>query len=121
MTPAVRTVVRSCLFVTGAVTIALELIASRILTPYVGGSLYVWTAILSITLLALAAGYYLGGRWSRQTIPDRLFVRFPAATAVVLCITAFLYPIFLPVLSYDDALVGAFFGPRFFLACPFCS
>lgn len=118
MTPAVRTVVRSCLFVTGAVTIALELIASRILTPYVGGSLYVWTAILSITLLALAAGYYLGGRWSRQTIPDRLFVRFPAATAVVLCITAFLYPIFLPVLSYDDALVGAFFGATLLLGLP---
>lgn len=116
MTPAIRTVVRSCLFVTGAVTIALELIASRILTPYVGGSLYVWTSILSITLLALAAGYHLGGRWSRLAIRDRLFVRFPAATAVVLCVTAFLYPAVLPSLSYEDALVGAFIGSTLLLA-----
>ncbi|EKV32949.1 hypothetical protein C882_0032 [Caenispirillum salinarum AK4] len=113
---ASRTVIRALLFVTGAVTIALELIASRILTPYVGGSLYVWTAILSITLLALAAGYHLGGRWSRLAARDRLFVRFPAGTAVILCLTAFLFPIFLPSIAYRDALTGAFIGATLLLA-----
>jgi spermidine synthase len=107
---ASRTVTRACLFVTGAVTIALELIASRILTPYVGGSLYVWTAILSITLLALAAGYHLGGRWSRLPLRGKLFVRFPATTALVLCATALVYPVVLPSVAYDDALSGAFIG-----------
>ena len=39
------------LFVTGGAVLALELLASRIMTPYFGVSLYIWTGILSITLV----------------------------------------------------------------------
>ena len=42
------------LFLSGASVLALELLASRIMTPYFGVSLYIWTGILSITLIALA-------------------------------------------------------------------
>ena len=38
------------IFTTGAVTLSLELLASRIMTPYFGVSLYIWSGILSITL-----------------------------------------------------------------------
>ena len=92
--PAPRSVVYASLFVTGAATLALELIASRLLTPYVGGGLTVWTAILSVTLLALAFGYHVGSRWSAHD-PRRLFVRIPALAAVVLGLTAALYPFLL--------------------------
>lgn len=105
-----RRIAGACVFSTGAVTIALELIASRILTPYVGGSLYVWTAILSVTLLALAAGYALGGRWSRTGDAGALFSRVPALAAILLCAIAALYPLVLPGLAYRDALAGAFAG-----------
>ena len=44
------------LFVSGGAILALELLASRIMTPYFGVSLYIWTGILSITLVALALG-----------------------------------------------------------------
>ena len=50
------------IFVTGGAILALELLASRILTPYFGVSLYIWSGILSITLVSLAAGYWRGGR-----------------------------------------------------------
>ncbi|MGH8699710.1 MAG: fused MFS/spermidine synthase, partial [Burkholderiales bacterium] len=50
------------LFLSGAAVLALELLASRIMTPYFGVSLYIWTGILSITLVALALGYWAGGR-----------------------------------------------------------
>jgi spermidine synthase len=50
------------LFVAGAGTLALELLASRYMTPAFGSSLYIWGAILSVTLLCLAAGYRWGGR-----------------------------------------------------------
>ena len=55
-------VLYAILFVSGASILALELLASRIMTPYFGVSLYIWTGILSITLLALALGYWAGGR-----------------------------------------------------------
>lgn len=105
-----RTVIHAVVFVTGAVTLALELTSSRILTPYVGGSLYVWTAILSITLLALAAGYRLGSGWSQRADRDRLFVRIPVLAALVLAAVAVLYPALLPTLAYGDPLGGAFLG-----------
>ena len=53
------------IFVSGSAVLALELLASRIMTPYFGVSLYIWTGILSITLVALALGYWLGGRLPR--------------------------------------------------------
>lgn len=104
------------LFVTGAVTLALELIASRVLTPYVGGGLTVWTAILAITLAALAWGYHLGSRWSRAGKPERLFARLPAIAATVLGLTAAGYPSFLPALTIGDPVSSAFVGVTIVLA-----
>jgi spermidine synthase len=54
------------LFVTGAAVMALEILGARVIGPHFGASLYVWTALISVTLLALAVGYWLGG-----TIADR--------------------------------------------------
>jgi len=47
----------SIIFFTGAVVLSLELLASRIMTPFFGVSLYIWTSILSVTLIFLAVGY----------------------------------------------------------------
>jgi hypothetical protein len=77
------------LFVTGGAVLALELLASRVMTPYFGVSLYIWTGILSITLVALALGYWAGGllaagRPRRTLSPDaltRLFFTMPAAAS----------------------------------------
>ncbi|NBC31861.1 MAG: methyltransferase domain-containing protein [Alphaproteobacteria bacterium] len=107
--PAGRLTVYATILVTGAATLALELIASRLLTPYVGGGLIVWTAILSVTLLALAGGYHCGSRWSARDV-GRRFVLLPAAAALVLALTGALYPALLPVLTAGDALAGAFVG-----------
>ena len=46
----------------GAVVMALEIIASRVLAPSFGSSVYVWGSIISVFLAALALGYALGGR-----------------------------------------------------------
>ena len=46
----------------GAAVMAVELMAARMLAPYFGSSLYVWVAVIGITLLSLAIGYYFGGR-----------------------------------------------------------
>lgn len=107
--PAGRPAVYAAILVTGAATLALELTASRILTPYVGGGLIVWTAILSVTLLALAGGYHCGSRWSARDARRR-FVLLPAAAALVLALTGALYPALLPPLTAGDALTGAFVG-----------
>jgi len=48
-------------FVTGAVTMIFELAGSRILGPYLGTSLVVWTALIGIIMACLSLGYSLGG------------------------------------------------------------
>src|SRR3954469_641712 len=39
-----------------------EILGAKLLSPYVGLSHFVWTAQIAVTLVALACGYYVGGR-----------------------------------------------------------
>ena len=44
-------------------TMALELVAARILAPYIGVSLYTWTSIIGVVLAGISLGNYLGASW----------------------------------------------------------
>ena len=48
----------------GACTLAIEMIAPRLLAPAFGTSQPIWAAVIGMTLLYLAIGYHLGGRWA---------------------------------------------------------
>ena len=48
--------------VTGAAIMIVEILGAKMLSPYVGLSHFVWTAQIAVTLIALACGYYVGGR-----------------------------------------------------------
>jgi spermidine synthase len=49
-------------FISSACIMILELVAGRIVAPYVGISLYTWTSIIGIVLAGISLGNYLGGR-----------------------------------------------------------
>jgi len=51
-------------FTSGAVLMIFELAGSRILAPYLGTSLYVWTSIIGVILGSLSVGYWLGGKFA---------------------------------------------------------
>src|SRR3954462_2223607 len=48
-------------FIEGGVVMVAEIAGAKMLTPFFGASLYSWASTLSITLLALMTGYYVGG------------------------------------------------------------
>lgn len=50
------------LFVTGAVTLGMELSASRLIEPAFGNNQIVWAALIGLILFCLAAGAWIGGR-----------------------------------------------------------
>jgi len=48
-------------FIEGSCVMATELLGAKMLAPYFGASLYVWSTVLAITLGGLASGYFFGG------------------------------------------------------------
>ena len=56
-------------FVCGALVMIYEIIGSRLLSPYIGTSTYVWTSLIGVILAALSLGYWLGGK-SADRNPD---------------------------------------------------
>lgn len=48
-------------FVCGACLMGLEFLAARMLAPTLGSSLFVWGSVISIVMVALSLGYWLGG------------------------------------------------------------
>ena len=48
----------------GFFVMAVELLSGRVLAPSFGNSIYVWGAVITVFMLALAVGYLLGGRFS---------------------------------------------------------
>lgn len=53
-------------FLEGSAVMACELLGAKMIAPFFGGSMYVWAAVLGITLFALMSGYYLGGYISER-------------------------------------------------------
>ncbi len=53
-------------FLSGAIEMGLELLASRILSPYVGSSNVVWTSIIGIILASMSLGYWYGGKKAEE-------------------------------------------------------
>jgi predicted membrane-bound spermidine synthase len=49
-------------FVSGAIIMVIELLGSRVIGPPFGVSLFVWTSLITVTLVSLALGYWIGGR-----------------------------------------------------------
>ena len=42
----------------------IELLGTRLIAPFYGASLYVWSSLISVTMIALAIGYFIGGHWA---------------------------------------------------------
>jgi len=105
----------------GALVMVIEVLGSRVIGPFYGVSLFVWTSLITVTLVALAMGYVSGGILSdRRDDPAWLYGIILLAGLFVLIIPV----IKLPVLKICQSLGlrgGAFasslllFGPALFL------
>ncbi|TAK20164.1 MAG: spermidine synthase [Chloroflexota bacterium] len=54
-------------FGASAATLIVELIAARVLAPYIGSSLYTWTSIIGVVLAGISLGNWAGGRWASRS------------------------------------------------------
>ena len=99
-------------FVSGAAVLVLEIAGARMLAPAFGTSIFVWTAQICIVLVALALGYYYGGRRAdtddRMAQASRMFLFACATLAASLFLSS-------PMLLVS-AVLGAKLGPFVFSA-----
>jgi spermidine synthase len=59
-------------FISSGCSMVLELVAGRIIAPYVGVSLYTWTTVIGVVLSGISMGNYLGGRLADRWASPRL-------------------------------------------------
>lgn len=110
--------------ITGALVMVVEILGARIIGPFFGVSLFVWTALISVTLLALAVGYAYGGRFADRA-PDaaRLYLLIAAAGAWLVVLPFFkglVLEAFVPAGLRFGAFLSAtvlFAPPLFLLGC----
>lgn len=89
--------------ITGATVMMIELLGTRIIGPYYGVSMIVWSSLLSTALLALSVGYLVGGRLA-DTAP---WLRL----SHILFVTGILIGI-IPMISQPVQLATNVFGLR---------
>ena len=76
--------------ITGGAIMIVEILGAKMLAPYVGTSHFVWTAQIAVTLVALAAGYYVGGRRVDRSPQLGWLYGSILAAALYLCLTVLL-------------------------------
>src|SRR6266540_4213938 len=91
-------------FATGAAVMLIEILGTRIIGPVFGISLFVWSALLAVTLGSLSIGYYVGGVLVDRAPSLRLLCFVVAAAGVLLG--------FVPMLSRAVLSAADGLGPR---------
>jgi spermidine synthase len=83
----------SCLlaFISSFCTLVIELIAGRIMAPYIGVSLYTWTSIIGVVLAGMSGGNFFGGfiadRYASRRTLGLIFMAGGVASLGILVVT----------------------------------
>ncbi|MCC6889780.1 MAG: fused MFS/spermidine synthase [Hyphomicrobiales bacterium] len=96
-------------FVTGAIVMSFEMLGSRYLNPYFGSGIYTWASLISTVLMALTAGYFLGGWLADRTASLRvLALTVLVASLYMLALPSFAAPLLEFLLAdIDDVRTGS--------------
>ena len=87
---------------------ACELFSAKLLAPYFGTSLYIWAAVLGLTLGGLTIGYFVGGKLSKKynQSPKLLYIILVLAGAM-LALMPFSSQLIMDLMSHSSLSVGA--------------
>lgn len=77
-----RSYLYSAVSIGGASILALEILGTRIIGPFYGVDIFLWSALIAVTLAALAAGYWLGGHWADRRPSLRAFALIFVAAGI---------------------------------------
>jgi MFS family permease len=83
-------VARACLvvFAANAALLVLQLVAGRLLAPFIGVALATWTAVIGVFLAGISLGNWLGGKLADRAADERTLRRllFAGAATILLAL-----------------------------------
>jgi spermidine synthase len=105
-------------FIEGACVMAAELLGAKLLAPFFGSSLYVWSSVMAVTLIGLALGYFIGGFYSaKQHIEKRLY-SIMVIGAIIIAIMPFTVQMCFALFSNLNLLPSVLISSVFLLVPP---
>ena len=104
--------VRAIAFVVGSASLGAEISAARLLAPYFGASTIIWANTIATVLVALSAGYAIGGRLADRRGDLRGLCAIVLVAGVLLAAVPFAADPFLrlSVKALGSLSVGGFLG-----------
>lgn len=108
-------------FFSGAAVMAIEIVGARMVAPFFGVGLFVWTALIGMTLLALAFGYALGGWLADRPNIARVFPWVYFVAGAWLALTPLVAPTVLPATSGLGLRLGAMVASCALFFVPLCA
>lgn len=86
-------------FVCGALVMIFEVIGSRILSPFIGTSTYVWTSLIGVILASLSLGYGLGGRIADRRPDFKLLAAVILSASGLISVTVLVKDVLLSLIA----------------------
>lgn len=111
-------------FVAGMSVMIIELSAARLMAPYFGNSLYVWTNIIGLIMVALTVGYFLGGRLADKEPRSEVYFALIFMTGLWSLVIPFFSPILFEQITAGFSNLaltvkwGSFFAVAFLFVIP---
>ncbi len=79
------------IFASGALLMILEMVGARVMAPYLGTSVIVWTSLIGVILACLAVGAFVGGRLADKKLSAVILARILGAAGLGCALTALGY------------------------------
>jgi len=93
-------------FLTGACVLVIEVVATRILSPYYGNTIFTVSSVIGIVLAALSLGYYFGGKYADKFPTEKIFYSIILISGLSVILLLLLTLFLLPFLGYGLSIVS---------------
>ena len=106
--------------IVGFIIMSFEMLGSRYLNPYFGSSIYTWSALITVVMVALTIGYFLGGILADKYPSTQILGSIIAIASLCLGMIPLFNEVMLDMvfLLIDDARYASLLGAAIILLLP---